>query len=86
MKIVFAVVAALGFLAMAIALCLHEWREIGGADMSAAGYAALVIGAIVATLLGGGLMGLVFFSSRSGLDDEVAAAGATAEQSDDARH
>jgi len=84
MKTVLAVVLSLVFLALAIAVATYEWDELGGAEIGHAGYVALVMGVVVAILLGGGLMGLVFFSSRSGLDDAVA--GATTEQSDDARH
>ena len=83
MKTMLAVAVALMFLALTITLSVHEWRELGGADIGNAGYIALVFGTIVATLLGGGLMGLIFVSSRSGLDEAVA--NETTEQPDDAR-
>jgi len=85
MKTVLILAAALGFLVLAITLCLHEWRELGGFDLSPAGYTALAMGVVVASVLGGGLMALIFFSSRSGLDDEVSAAAETVERHDDAR-
>ena len=50
---------------------VRVWIEIDDTTMSTAGYVALAIGAVAATALGGGLMGLVFYSSRRGFDDGV---------------
>jgi len=54
----------------AIYLAWREWNSVsGGETMSGHGVAALVIGAIGSLVLGGGLMALVFLSSRRGYDD-----------------
>jgi hypothetical protein len=59
-----------GLLAAAIYLAWREWTSVGGGEgMSGHGVAALVIGAIGSLVLGGGLMALVFLSSRRGYDD-----------------
>ena len=50
---------------------VRVWSEMGDTSMSSAGYVALTIGVVVATAVGTGLMGLVFYSSRRGFDDGV---------------
>jgi hypothetical protein len=47
------------------------WGELDDAPMSTNGYVALIIGGLAATAVGAGLMGLVFYSSRRGFDDDV---------------
>ena len=41
-------------------------------EMSAAGSTAMVVGVLFSVVVGGGLMALVFFSSRRGYDDDLA--------------
>ncbi len=47
------------------------WNHLGDAEMDTEGYVALVAGAVIALVVGGGLMGLVFYSSRHGYDDQA---------------
>ena len=47
------------------------WREVGDVEISAAGWAAMGLGALVTLALGVGLMALVFISSRHGYDDQA---------------
>jgi hypothetical protein len=42
-----------------------------GLGMDGHGFAALIIGAVGSLVLGGGLMALVFFSSRHGYDERA---------------
>jgi hypothetical protein len=63
-------------LAAAIGFSLNVWMSVGadaeagsGGAMNGNGVAALIIGGIGSLVLGGGLMALVFFSSRRGYDD-----------------
>jgi hypothetical protein len=56
----------------------HVWTSVGADDgdtggqaMNGNGMAALIIGGIGTLALGGGLMALVFYSSRRGYDDAV---------------
>lgn len=63
-------IAALGaLLATAIAVSARTWWRIGDVEMSIQGVAALVLGALFSLLLGGGLMALMFYSSRHGHDE-----------------
>ena len=45
------------------------WAELGDAEISAAGWGALVLGVVLTLALGLGLMSLVFFSNRRGYDE-----------------
>ena len=47
------------------------WERFGGEPMPLYGYAAIAGGVLVSLLVGGGLMALVFYSSRHGYDDEA---------------
>jgi hypothetical protein len=53
----------------AIAVAVGFWRSVGGGGISAAGWLAMALGAVLSLALGIGLMTLVFFSSRGGYDD-----------------
>jgi cation transporter-like permease len=64
-----AVAAALAAVAVLIGLMAHFWADIGGSDISAAGWAAMILGVIVTLALGIGLMALVFISNRRGFDE-----------------
>ncbi len=58
------------FLIAAVYASMRMWGSIGGGvGMTGNGIAALVLGGIGTLALGGGLMALVFFSSRRGYDD-----------------
>ena len=69
LKVLGGLMAAVGFVAMTVALCVWEWNQLGPTDMSGAGYGALVGGVVVALVLGVALMALIFYSSRRGYDD-----------------
>jgi len=62
------VVAAAAVIAVAV-LMAGIWSDIGDAEMSAAGWGALVLGVLVTLGLGVGLMSLVFISHRRGYDE-----------------
>ena len=74
-KTIILIVALVVMLGVAVAFSWHIWTSVGAADssgglaMSGNGMAALVIGGIGTLALGGGLMALVFYSSRRGYDD-----------------
>ena len=69
------IVVLVVLLIAAIATSFGMWNSIGedpaggGKGMSGAGVTALILGGIGTLALGGGLMALVFFSSRRGYDD-----------------
>jgi len=74
-KSVLLVVVLVVMLGAALAFSWNVWTTVsadqseGGMAMSGNGMAALIIGGIGTLALGGGLMALVFYSSRRGYDD-----------------
>jgi hypothetical protein len=63
-----ALVVLVGFLAGAIAYAVHTWNELAGVSIPAMGWVFMVLGAVLTLLVGGGLMALLFYSSRKGRD------------------
>ena len=62
------VVVALGvMLGAAVWFMLYGWN-LTNAEIDTNGYIALILGVVMSTLLGGGLMALVFWSNRKGYD------------------
>ena len=47
------------------------WSGMGGITLGLHGWIALGLGVFFSLLIGGGLMALVFFSSRRGYDERV---------------
>jgi hypothetical protein len=60
-----------GLLALAIWFAVSAWVHLGGDTIPLYGYVAIACGIFFSLLLGGGLMALVFYSSRHGYDDDV---------------
>ena len=60
-----------GILGLAIWWTIYAWTSDYGADapMSMHGYIAMVLGIIGSLIVGCGLMGLLFYSSRRGYDE-----------------
>jgi len=63
-----ALVVLAGFLAGAIAYAVHTWNELAGVSIPAMGWVFMVLGAVFTLIVGGGLMALLFYSSRKGRD------------------
>jgi hypothetical protein len=55
-------------LGWAIWYAVGAWQAMSGVHMSVLGWVFLCLGALVTFLLGAGLMGLVFYSSRHDMD------------------
>jgi hypothetical protein len=74
-KSVILIVTLVALLVVAVGFSYHVWTSVGaggdqgGEAMSGNGMAALILGGIGTLVLGGGLMALVFYSSRRGYDD-----------------
>ncbi|MBL6854215.1 MAG: hypothetical protein ISS15_00515 [Alphaproteobacteria bacterium] len=64
----FALVVLVGFLAASIWYAVYSWNAIGVTHMSAFGWFALVAGSLITVAVGGGLMALIFYSSRHNFD------------------
>ena len=63
--------ALLGLLAAAAGFAWYVWHELGDVEIGMHGYIALGSGVAATLALGVGLMWLVYYSHRSGFDDEV---------------
>jgi len=61
-----AVLAA--FLLVSLWYAVQVWTSMAGVHMSGWGWTFLILGVVVTTGLGGGLMALVFYSSRHNMD------------------
>ena len=64
----FALGALAVFLAWAMWYAFHTWSALSGVPMDAMGWTMLILGVVVTLLVGGGLMGLLFYSSRKNYD------------------
>ena len=64
----FAIVALLILLGGAIWYCIHAWAEVPGVGIPPIGWLFLVLGVVFTFVVGGGLMALLFYSSRKGKD------------------
>lgn len=71
MRILIVVVSLVAMLVLAVWAGWDLLSGLVGNEMSPAGWAAAIIGAVLTIALGGGLMALVFYSSRRGYDDRV---------------
>jgi hypothetical protein len=56
-------------LVFAIVVSYYGWTSAAGSDVPESGYLAMALGIIFALLIGVGLMGLLFYSSRYGYDE-----------------
>jgi hypothetical protein len=64
----FAITVLLAFLAASLAYALHAWNALGAVPIPITGWLFLILGIVVTLLFGGGLMALMFYSSRKGRD------------------
>lgn len=63
-----AIVVLAGFLAAGLYYAVHAWNALAGTPIPTIGWVFLILGAVLTVLVGGGLMGLLFYSSRKGRD------------------
>lgn len=63
-----AIIVLLGLLAWALWYATHAWGALGNTQISVAGWIFLGLGAVITLLVGGGLMALLFYSSRKNFD------------------
>jgi hypothetical protein len=64
----FAIIVMLAILGVTIWYSIHAWGEVSGTRISPVGWVFLVLGVAVTVVVGGGLMALLFYSSRKGKD------------------
>lgn len=63
-----AILVLMAFLAVSLAYAVHGWNQVGSVGIPLIGWAFLIAGVVVTVLVGGGLMALMFYSSRKGRD------------------
>ena len=63
-----AIMVLVGLLGWAVWYSVHAFTVMRGVHMSVLGWVFLSLGAVVTFLVGAGLMGLVFYSSRHDMD------------------
>jgi hypothetical protein len=63
------VVALFALLGLSVWFAAYAWTHLGGDPVPGYGYVAIAGGVVVSLVVGGGLMALVFYSSRHGYDD-----------------
>ena len=63
-----AIIVLAGFLAGGVYYAVYTWNAMAGTTMPPLGWVFMAMGAFFTLLLGGGLMALLFYSSRKGKD------------------
>ena len=63
------VIALFALLALSVWFAAYAWTHLGGDPVPTYGYVAIAGGVVFSLAVGGGLMALVFYSSRHGYDD-----------------
>jgi hypothetical protein len=63
------VLALFAVLSLAVWFAVTAWVHLGGEAIPLYGYVAIAGGVLFSLAVGGGLMALVFYSSRHGYDD-----------------
>jgi hypothetical protein len=69
MRTALLVISLVGILILAIVFGAYSWWRMADVQIGIHGLIALILGAVVSLLLGGGLMALIFYSHRHGHDD-----------------
>lgn len=65
---VIAILVLVGLLGWAAWYAVGAWTAMSGVHMSRLGWVFMILGVVVTFLVGAGLMGLVFYSSRHDMD------------------
>jgi len=65
----YVIAAVLGIATMGVAF--SAWRAMAEVTMDTNGWIALILGAVGAIALGGGLLALLFISNRKGFDEGI---------------
>ena len=71
MKTALAIFALLALLGVSIGWAIWGWQQTAGTTMGFHGWLAMILGIMFTVIVGCGLMGLMFYSSRYGYDEEA---------------
>ena len=68
MKNALVILVLLAILGLTVSWAIYAWNSVD-VEMSIHGYVAMILGILFSLVIGCGLMGLMFYSSRHGYDD-----------------
>ena len=71
MKTALVIVGLLALLGVTIGWAIWGWQQIAGTAMGFQGWLAMILGVVFTVVVGCGLMGLMFYSSRYGYDERA---------------
>jgi hypothetical protein len=71
MKTALVIGGLLALLGVTIGWAIWGWQQTAGTVMGFHGWLAMILGIVFTVIVGCGLMGLMFYSSRYGYDDEA---------------
>jgi len=71
MKTALVIGGLLALLGVTIGWAIWGWQQTAGTAMGFHGWLATILGFVFTVIVGCGLMGLMFYSSRYGYDDEA---------------
>ena len=69
MKTVLVIVGLLALLGVTVGWAIWGWQQTAGTAMGFHGWLAMILGVVFTVIVGCGLMGLMFYSSRYGYDE-----------------
>jgi len=71
MKTALVIVGLLALLGVTIGWAIWGWQQTAGTAMGFYGWLAMILGVVFTVVVGCGLMGLMFYSSRYGYDERA---------------
>jgi sterol desaturase/sphingolipid hydroxylase (fatty acid hydroxylase superfamily) len=71
MKTVLVIVGLLALLGVTVGWAIWGWQQTAGTAMGFHGWLAMILGVVFTVIVGCGLMGLMFYSSRYGYDQRA---------------
>ena len=71
MKTTLVIVSLLTLFGVTVAWAIWGWEQTASTEMGFHGWLAMILGMVFTSLVGFGLIGLMFYSSRHGYDEGV---------------
>ena len=71
MKIILVIVSLLTLFGVTVAWAIWGWEQTASTGMGFHGWLAMILGIVITSLVGFGLLGLMFYSSRHGYNEGV---------------
>ena len=71
MKTALVIVGLLALLGVTVGWAIWRWQQTAGTAMGFHGWLAMILGVVFTVVVGCGLMGLMFYSSRYGYDERA---------------